>query len=256
MDLFDQRAAVDESEGQYGLSGEMKKTQYILQLLGAPWCPDTLKSILTAAEQGMEMTCGLVDTSENEHNSSDYLAVSEFGVVPALKESDYNTAGVRAITEFINARGLGNTLIPMNAVHASDQDCWIEIARTQAEPAINTLVAECVCSDSADASKVDEAKATLAPVLDQLNTALGEHDFVVGKNFSLADIHWEADMHLLSLTAGNDLIESRSNIKNWVTRLKNKKSACGQDVKAASFLPTAEDIKAKKLPPIIKIEDF
>ena len=256
MDLFDQRAAVDESEGQYGLSGEMKKTQYILQLLGAPWCPDTLKCILVAAEQGMEMTCGLLDVSENEQNSSDFLAISELGVTPALKESDYTVAGVRAITEFINARGLGNTLIPMNAVQASDQDCWIEIARTQAEPAINTLVAECVCSDNGDMAKVDEAKATLGPILDQVNDNLGKNAFMVGKNFSLADIHWEADMHLLSLTAGNDLIESRGNIKNWIQKLKDKKSACGQDVKAASFLPSAADIKAKKLPPIIKIEDF
>jgi len=256
MDLFDQRAAIDESEGQYGLSGEMKKTQYVLQMLGAPWCPDTLKCILVAAEQGMEMTCGLLDVSENEQNSSDFLAISEFGVAPALKESDYTTAGVRAITEFINARGLGNTLIPMNAVQASDQDCWIEIARTQAEPAINTLVAESVCSDNGDTAKIDEAKAALAPVLDQVNDNLANNDFMVGKNFTLADIHWEADMHLLSLTAANDLIESRSNIKNWVDKLKNKKSACGQDVKAASFLPSASDIKAKKMPPIIKIEDF
>ena len=256
MDLFDQRAALDESEGQYGLSGDMKKTQYVLQLLGAPWCPDTLKSILVAAEQGMEMTCGLIDTSENEQNSSDYLAVSPLGVVPALKESDYTTAGVRAITEFINARGLGNTLIPMNAVQAADQDCWIEIARTQAEPAINTLVAESVCTDSGDANKIAEAKTALAPILDQLNDALGSNEYVVSKNFTLADIHWEADMHLLSLSAGNDLIESRSNIKNWMIKLSNKKSACGQDVKAASFLPSAADIKAKKLPPIVKIEDF
>lgn len=256
MDLFDQRAALDESEGEYGLSGEMKKTQYVLQLLGAPWCPDTLKCILVAAEQGMEMTCGLLDVSEDEHNSSEYLAVSEFGVAPALKESDYTTAGVRAITEFINARGLGNTLIPMNAKQASDQDCWIEIARTQAEPAINTLVSECVCSDSADAGKVDEAKSALNPILDQLNDALANNNYIVGKNFSLADLHWEADIHLLSLTAGNDLIDSRSNIKNWMANLSNKKSACGQNVKAASFLPSAADIKAKKLPPIIKIEDF
>jgi len=256
MDLFDQRAAVDDGDGQYGLSGEMKKTQYVLQLLGAPWCPDTLKCILAAAEQGMEMTCGLLDVSENEQNSSDFLSVSEFGMGPALKESDYTTAGVRAITEFINARGLGNTLIPMNAVQASDQDCWIEMARTQAEPAISTLVAQCVCSDNGDMGKVEEAKAALGPVLDQVNDNLGKNDFMVGKNFTLADIHWEADMHLLSLTAGNDLIESRSNIKSWINKLQNKKSACGQDVKAASFLPSAADIKAKKLPPIIKIEDF
>ena len=63
-------------------------------------------------------------------------------------------------------------------------------------------------------------------------------------------------MHLLGLTAGADLINERSNIKSWLDKIKSKKSACGQDVVAASFLPSADDIKAKKLPPIIKIEDF
>ena len=256
MDIFDQRAAVDESEGQYGLSGEMKKTQYVLQLLGAPWCPNTLKSILIAAEQGMEMTCGVVDPSTNEHQSSDFLAVSEFGIMPALKEADYYTAGIKAITEFINARGLGNTLIPMNDALASDQECWIEIARTQAEPAINTLVEETLCTTNNDAGKVDAAKATLGPILDQLNDALGKGKYVAGKNFSVADIHWTADMYLLGLTAGADLINSRTNIKNWLDSMRNKKSACGQDVVAMSFLPSADDIKAKKMVDIVKIPDF
>ena len=256
MDIFDQRAAVDESEGQYGLSGEMKKTQYVLQLLGAPWCPDTLKCILIAAEQGMEMTCGVIDASQNEHQSSDYLAVSEFGLMPALKESDYYTSGVKAITEFINARGLGTTLIPMNDALATDQECWIQIARTQAEPAINTLVKESICSDNNDAGKIDSAKSTLSPILDQLNDALGKSKYVVGKNFSLADIHWAADLHLLSLTAGADLVNQRSNIKSWLDGLRNKKSACGQDIIAMSFLPSADDIKAKKMVGIVKIPDF
>ena len=59
MDLFDQRAIADDGAGEYGLSGDMKKTQYVLQLLGAPYCAETLKCILIAAEQGMEMNCGL-----------------------------------------------------------------------------------------------------------------------------------------------------------------------------------------------------
>ena len=256
MDIFDQRAAVDESEGQYGLSGEMKKTQYVLQLLGAPWCPDTLKCILIAAEQGMEMTCGVVDPTANEHQSSDFLAVSEFGILPALKESDYYTAGVKAITEFINARGLGTTLIPMNDTMATEQECWIQIARTEAEPAVNSLVEECICTGNNDTSKIDAAKSTLSPILDQLNDTLGKNKFVAGKSYSVADIHWTAALHLLSLTAGADLIEQRSNIKTWLAGIRSKKSACGQDVVATTFLPSADDIKAKKIVNIVKIPDY
>ena len=256
MDIFDQRAAVDESEGQYGLSGEMKKTQYILQMLGAPWCSDTLTCILMAAEQGMEMTCGVIDTTQNEHQSADFLAVSEFGILPALKEADYTTAGCKAITEFINARGLGNTLIPMNDAQATDQECWIDIARNQAGPAVDTLVAESVCSDNNDAGKIADAKNKLGPILDMLNDALGKNAFVVGKNFSLADVHWTARLHLLGLSAGADLINERSNIKSWLEKIRAKKSACGQDVIASSFLPSAADVKAKQMVSIVKIPDF
>ena len=45
-DIFDQRAVADSGAGEYGASGDMKKTQYLLQLLGMAYCADTLKCIL------------------------------------------------------------------------------------------------------------------------------------------------------------------------------------------------------------------
>ena len=132
MDLFDQKATADTGGGDYGLSGDMKKTQYLLQLLGAPYCAETLKCILVAAEQGMEMNCGALDSSD--FDSAELNAVAEFGMLPALKELDYFTSGTKAITEFINARGLGYSLIPKNVNHAAEQETWIDKARDKSRP--------------------------------------------------------------------------------------------------------------------------
>ena len=114
---------------------------------------------------------------------------------------------------------------------------------------------ECIVSGSNDAGKIDAARQTLAPVLDELNTQLGKNKYIVGKNYSLADVHWTAVIHLLGLTAGADLIDARPNIKNWLTAIRNKKSSCGQALKAVSLLPSIEDIKANKLSNVV-IDDF
>ncbi|MDW3096142.1 MAG: glutathione S-transferase C-terminal domain-containing protein [Gammaproteobacteria bacterium] len=249
MDLFDQRAVADTGDGDYGLSGDMKKTQYVLQLLGAPFCPETLKCILIAAEQGMEMNTGTIEMSELD--SAEFNEVSEFGLAPALKENDYFTAGSKAITEFINARGLGTSIIPNNVVLAAEQETWIDKSRQQAEPTIQAFVGEL----TGQAGDTAAAKAQLEPVLDELNEQLGKDKFILGKNYSMADVHWTADMHLLSLTSGADMITSRSNINTWLQNIRDKKSNCGQSLKAYSLLPTVEDIKANKLNNVT-IDDF
>ncbi len=249
MDLFDQRAVADTGAGDYGLSGDMKKTQYVLQLLGAPHCPETLKCILIAAEQGMEMNTGSLEMADLD--SADFNEVSEFGIAPALKENDYFTAGSKAITEFINARGLGTSIIPNNVVLAAQQESWIDKSRQQAEPAIQAFVGEI----TGQAGDTAAAKAQLEPVLDELNEQLGKDKFILGKNYSMADVHWTADIHLLGLTSGADMIESRANIKTWMQSMRDKKSNCGQSLKACSLLPTVEDIKANKLNNVT-IDDF
>ena len=248
-DLFDQRAVADTGAGDYGLSGDMKKTQYVLQLLGMAYCPETLKCILVAAEQGMEMNCGSLEDSDLI--SADFLAVSPLGIAPALKENDFFTASARAIIEFINARGLGYSLIPKNAALAAEQETWIDKARNEAEPALNILVGE-LRGQSGD---VATAKAQLEPILDGLNEQLGKGKFVLGKNYSLADVHWTAVIHLLELTSAADMVSERSNVKAWLDGIRTKKSNCGQALKAASLLPTVDDIKANKLNNVV-IDDF
>ena len=247
-DIFDQRAVADENVG-YGLSGDMKKTQFVLQLLGMADCADTLKCILAAAEQGMEMNCGSLEDSDL--TSPEFTAHSPLGIAPALKEYDYFTATAKAIIEFINARGLGYSLIPKNDVIAAEAEVWVDKSREQAEPAIQTLVGEIRGQDGDYAA----AKAQLEPVLDELNAQLANGDYILGKNYSMADLHWTAAIHLLELTSGADMISSRSNIKSWLDRIRTKKSNCGQSVVAASLMPTVDDVKANKLKNVV-IEDF
>ena len=52
-DLFHYGSAAKalDADDRYGSDGDMKKTQYVMQLLGFPGDVDTLKCLLTAAEK-------------------------------------------------------------------------------------------------------------------------------------------------------------------------------------------------------------
>jgi glutathione S-transferase len=259
MDIFEQRAPMS-LDGSYGSTGEMKKTQYMLQLLGTPWDMDTLKCIITAAEQGMEMRTGYLDTLKSEQDQQEYRDIFEFGTYPGLKEADYNVAGATAIMAFINARGLGYSLVPKNVTEAATQEFWIDIAITEAAPQVNVLVQEQIVKPLADSSYstdsvvFSQAKDNLNSVLDALDKQLTGKTYIIDK-YSFADVHWTAVIHLLMLTDGAAMVNQRPQILRWYNSLASRKSNCGQDIVSFSLLPRIENIQRKELSSVV-IKDF
>ena len=108
-DLFDfgRAASSGSPDVSHGLGGVMKKNQYVLQLLGFPGHADTLKCLIMAVEMGMETDTAVLDILAGQDECSDYLEISPFGMVPALKEADYYVSGGSGIMSYIEARGLG-----------------------------------------------------------------------------------------------------------------------------------------------------
>jgi glutathione S-transferase len=258
MDIFDQLAPTASEE--HGSSGEMKKAQYMLQLLGTPWDANTLKCLIAAAEQGMEMFSGYLDVLNNQQDTESYRSIFEFGSYPGLKEADYNIAGSTGILAFVNARGLGFSLTPKNVVEAATQDFWVDFAVTEATPCINSLVQENIVKPMVDANysqdnaAIEQARSTLESILTDLNQQLTGNQYVIGK-YTFADVHWTALIHLLLMTESSDLVLQHPEINRWYNSLATRKSNCGQDIISFSLLPSLEDIKNKKLASVI-IKDF
>ena len=261
-DLFTFGNAVQPlgAEGRYGTAGDLKKTQYVMQLLGFPGDPDTLKCLITAAEKGIEIECSVLDISRGAEQSNDYLSISPNGVVPALKEAHYQVAGDLAIISFIEGRGLGNRLPPRNAKVLAEQDYWVDIARTVVGPQVQPILHERVLKGMADETAlpdplaVDAARASLAPALDAIDAKLATGHFIVG-DYSFADIHWTAYLHLLVVVGDGDLVDDRGNLRDWYARIKQHKSFSGQNLVAFDLLPSLEDIRACRMKDVV-ITDF
>lgn len=250
-DLFEfGRAADPTASSQYGASGDMKKTQYVLQLLGFPGDAGTLKCLITAVEVGMETDCGILDITAGAHEAGDYLQVSPLGLVPALKEADYIVTGEMGIMSYIEARGLGKRLPPKNAGMLAAQNYWGDLACSEARPHVEAIVQQRIFAPmqgkDPDGAAVDQARAGLSAVLDALDGQLAGREFIIG-DYSFADIHWTAYIHLLYEAGEGDLVDSRASIKAWFDRIRAHKSYCGQNIVAYDLLPKLEDIKNRQL---------
>lgn len=257
---FGRTAQSETTDASYGLGGDMKKTQYVLQLLGFPGHADTLKCLIMAVEMGMETDSAVLDILDGQDESSDYLEISPFGMVPALKEAEYYVTGVSGIMSYIEARGLGKRLAPKNATLLAEQNYWSDIACSEVGPHVNSLVQERILAQMDDAvymvktDDIEAARNALAAPLDALNNQLAKNTFIIG-NYSFADIHWTAYVHLLQEAGEGDLVSDRPNIQSWFERIKTHKSFSGQNVIAYDLLPKLADIKNKRLRSII-IDDF
>jgi len=257
---FGRSEVTGSSDASYGLSGDMKKTQYVLQLLGFPGHADTLKCLITAVEMGMETDCDVLDILDGQAESSDYLAISPLGIVPVLKEADYYVAGGSGIMSYVEARGLGRRLLPKNAALLAEQNYWSDIACTEVGPHVNTLIEEFILAPIVDSvhmvnsDDIDKARKALEAPLDALDKQLATNDFVIG-NYSFADIHWTAYIHLLYEAGEGDIIDKRPNIKAWFDRIRTHKSFSGQNIVAYELLPKLADIKIKRMNSVI-IDDY
>ncbi|MGH1537961.1 MAG: glutathione binding-like protein [Gammaproteobacteria bacterium] len=262
-DLFELMAEKSGGQGNagYGASGEMKKTQYVLELIGCPADADTLKCVITAAEQGMEMNCYSLITDAVD-NLDEYIAdLSPLSISPYLKEADFNTCGSGAITAFTDARGLGYALTPRNANLAAMQNYWVDIAETNVAPLVEQIADEVFVKGYSDANYapdqgvIDSAGESLNVFFDALDQQLQSNKYIVCDKYTWADLHWTAYAHLLEIAGCGALINERSNVKAWFDRIKTRKAQCGQDEVAYEMLPSDEEAKQGKLRSVV-IADY
>lgn len=254
MQIFKERDG--QGSQRYGADGDMKKTQFVLQLAGHPGDIDTMKCLLVAAESGMEMEVSVIDLPGGVHKSAAYQALSPFSLTPVLKEASYTFSGAPAILSYIDARGLGKHLSPHRADLAALQNYWVDIAVHDAGPHVQVLLDAAVktgADGQADPVLAAALRALIAP-LDLLDQQLKGREFIIGE-YSFADLHWSALAHGLDISGHRALIDQRPHLRTWFERIRKHKSHCGQNIVGYELLPTLADIRQQQMKGVV-INDY
>jgi len=214
-----------------------KKEAVRMTMRGFPGDANTCKCLLMAAEKKVKLDVEVLDVLGGACDQEAYRAVSPFGKYPYLEEGDFSTTSVNAILSFLDVRGEGNSLLnPKKAQLFGQQNYWGQVSRKLCEPAVDTLVKASIYH--IEEGDVAAARAQIESVLDELNSFIDNKEYLVG-DYSFADVHWTAVIHMLVLVGEQEMISSRSNLNAWFGRVKARSSYAG--------LPSLDDVKNKQL---------
>ncbi len=214
-----------------------KKEAVRMTMRGFPGDANTCKCLLMAAEKKVKLDVEVLDVLGGACDQEAYRAISPFGKYPYLEEGDFSTTSVNAVLSFLDVRGEGSSLLnPKKAQLFGLQNYWGQVSRKLCEPAVDTLVKASIYG--IEGGDLDAARAQVATVLDELNSFIDNKEYLVGE-YSFADVHWTAVVHMLTLAGDQDMITSRSNLNAWFGRVKARSSYAG--------LPSLDDVKNKQL---------
>jgi glutathione S-transferase len=165
-----------------------------------------------------------------------------------LRESDYIVCGTSAITEFINARGLGYSLSPQNAMLAAMQNYWVDLAHKGVAIPVKQLIDELIIKKRSNANYIvnigiiDQIYKQLSTYFSMLDEQIKNNKFIVCNKYTWADLYWTVYVHLCELLGCEELITDCRHINKWYQSIKVRRSSCGQDLVSYEYLPTLEQM--------------
>ena len=161
-----------------------------------------------------------LNLAAGETKRPEYLRINPNGTVPALVDGDLTLFESAAICQYLADRFPEKRLAPPIETPARGLYYqWIQYAMATLEPPIVTLFLHTIRLPEAErnAKLVAEAHARLAPALDVIERALAGREFILGKDFTAADVMMGSTLGWARMFGMMD--DARPNIAAYVARM-------------------------------------
>lgn len=166
-------------------------------------------------EIGQPFEVARLDLGMGAHKSADYLRIHPLGKVPALEDHGQTVFESLAICLYLADRFPDVGLAPQPSDPSRGPYYqWMVYSVATLEPAVFK-----VASTRNDEAKHKEAVAKLAPLIEVLERALDARPFLLGSNFSAADlmcssiVGWALDM---------GVVNTDSAVASWIRQARER----------------------------------
>ncbi len=156
-------------------------------------------------ELGLEYEHIPVNQMEGETQKPEFLAVNPNGKVPAMQDDNVTLFESMAINLYLGKK-YGNGLWPSDEADQGRTTQWSIWGMTEIEPPVITMLVQKMFTPEGerDAAKIKEAEDMLPRPLKVLEAHLADRDYLLGSEFSLADLNLASVCSLLGMV-GADL---------------------------------------------------
>lgn len=185
-------------------------------IIHGPTQSRALRAMWMANELGVEFDVATESFRGGETRTPEYLAVNRAGHVPAIQDGDFSLGESCAINIYL-AKKHGK-LMPSGLQDEARVLEWSFWVMTDVEKhALNFLFhAAALPEDQRDASIVEQAVKDLQWPLEVLNRHLDGRDWLVGDDFSVADLNVAAVLMWIRIARFD--FSAFPNVKDWLGR--------------------------------------
>ena len=149
------------------------------------------RTLWMAGELGIPYEHVKIDFADGGTRRPEYLAINPNGHVPAIDDDGFKLWELMAINLYLAKKyGSGIGLYPQSLEDEARVWQWSFWGMTEVErPALTVLLNRIGPEDRRDAAAADEAERALAAPLKVLDTAVAGSPYLLGDNFTVADLN-------------------------------------------------------------------
>jgi glutathione S-transferase len=192
-----------------------------MKIFGHPASTCTRKVLMTLAETETPYEFVVVDFAKNEHKQQPHLSRQPFGQVPALEDENLRMYESRAMARYINQK-VGGKLVPADLVGRARMEQWISIETSNfAGPAMK-FIYQYVFGRPQPQEVLDTARKQIDLALDVMSAQLDGRNYLVGDQFTLADICFMPYFEYTMSSPVKESIAARASVSAWWTRVSER----------------------------------
>jgi len=196
----------------------------MLTLYDYPDCPFCQKVRVVLAEKDLEYEKVFVDLRKQEQKSPDFLRLNPYGKVPVLIDEDEVMYESTIINEYLEDEYPIPRLMPEDSGGRARVRLLEDYCDNSFIPSTTTLLAQLRKTEAErDGQRVDQAREDLRRGLYFLSDRLGGQEYLVGKEFSLADAAFAPRIMVIG-RLGVELEPALSNVQAWIERIRARPS--------------------------------
>ena len=199
----------------------------MLKLYDYPDCPFCQKVRVVLAEKDLEFEKIFVDLRKQEQKLPDFLRLNPYGKVPVLVDEDEVIYDSTIINEYLEDEYPLPRLMPEDSQGRARVRLLEDYCDNSFIPPTTVLLAQLRKSDAErDVQRVEQARDELRRALYYLRDRLAGHEFLAGKEFSLADA--AVAPRLMGLgRLGIELEPALASVQAWIDRVRARPSVRG-----------------------------
>ena len=175
----------------------------------------TARCLWALEEMGVPYRHVSVDLEAGEARTPEYLAINPNAKIPSMVDGDLKLCESMAINLYL-ARKYGKALWPASEADQARAVQWSFWGMTEIEPSLMTILVQnlFVPADRKRPDRVEDARNALAAPLKVLNAHLKDRPYLLGSQFTIADLNL-AGILLLANVVQFD-VSPYPDVKKWL----------------------------------------